>query len=309
MIKVYDLSAFPEIRQRSERVPSNAAYVRRKMHRQQESEPFSEQLRMEMLEAMCAWDCRLAADDCEYGRNGQAKTYETMETIQKKYPDALLYFVAGGDKLSVMPRWHRIEEFLEQFKILVVKRKGIEPERLIAANPFLSRHANAFAMLKEPKGLLGISSTKVRLLLKSGDATVEKLVHPGVWKLLLEAGNWNLDITRFCGDYDFLSNFYEVPLEYEGLCYKNAEAAFQAQKCEDAVQKADFCDLAANKAKKLGRRIKLRDDWENVKLKKMLEIVRAKFTQNPELFAIMSSDELKKTKRETGDQKGCQSLF
>ena len=40
------------------------------------------------------------------------------------------------------------------------------------------------------------------------------------------------DITSFRGSYDFLSNFYEAPVSYGGLCYSNNEAAFQAQKCQ-----------------------------------------------------------------------------
>ena len=41
--------------------------------------------------------------------------------------------------------------------------------------------------------------------------------------------------------------------------------------------------LNPSEAKKLGRRVNLRKDWEAVKVKIMEEIVRAKFTQNPDL--------------------------
>lgn len=30
----------------------------------------------------------------------------------------------------------------------------------------------------------------------------------------------------------YLSNFYECSIDYDGLTYLNAEAAFQAQKCK-----------------------------------------------------------------------------
>ncbi len=206
-----------------------------------------------------------------------------METIQEKYPHALIYFVAGGDKLKVMSRWHRKEEFLEKFRILVVKREDSSPEAIIDKISFLNQHRDAFALLKEPVGLEGISSSKVRDLLRRGDEKGKTLVHPGVWKLLLEDGRLETGITSFRGDYHFLSNFYESPLEYEGLRYQNAEAAFQAQKCTDDGEKAEFCSLAANKAKRLGRQVKLREDWEEVKTGLMLQIVRAKFAQNPEL--------------------------
>ena len=35
-------------------------------------------------------------------------------------------------------------------------------------------------------------------------------------------------INRFVDEYYFLSNFYECPVEYNGIVYGNNEAAFQA---------------------------------------------------------------------------------
>lgn len=39
----------------------------------------------------------------------------------------------------------------------------------------------------------------------------------------------------------------------------------------------------------MGRRVKLRPDWEQVKTAVMEEVVRAKFTQNPDLAALLLS--------------------
>ena len=40
-----------------------------------------------------------------------------------------------------------------------------------------------------------------------------------------------MKIDHFRGEYAFLSNFWEVPVTYQGLTYGSNEAAFQAQKC------------------------------------------------------------------------------
>jgi len=90
-------------------------------------------------------------------------------------------------------------------------------------------------------------------------------------------------IDIFRGTYFFLSNFYEAPVEYGGLRYLNNEAAFQAQKCLTEEEKEAFTQLPPNKAKRLGRQVTLRSDWEQVKVGIMEEIVRAKFTQNDDL--------------------------
>lgn len=90
-------------------------------------------------------------------------------------------------------------------------------------------------------------------------------------------------IDRFREEYDFLSNFYPSELDYKGLHFLNAEAAFQAQKCLTKEEKMQFINLPSNKSKRLGRQVHLRPDWEDVKAEIMEEIVRAKFLQNPDI--------------------------
>lgn len=88
------------------------------------------------------------------------------------------------------------------------------------------------------------------------------------------------DITQFRGDYFFLSNFYQTEVEYEGIFYRNSEAAYQAQKAKTQRDKFIFTTLSGKEAKYAGRNIPIRDDWDEVKLSIMEEIVRRKFEQN-----------------------------
>ena len=88
-------------------------------------------------------------------------------------------------------------------------------------------------------------------------------------------------INSFRGEYFFLSNFYEAPVTYKGLTYSNNEAAFQAQKCLTEEEKKLFTKVSPSEAKRMGRRVKLRPDWEIVKENEMRNIVKAKFEQNP----------------------------
>ena len=91
------------------------------------------------------------------------------------------------------------------------------------------------------------------------------------------------DINSFRGNYFYLSNFYHAPVTYNGLTYLNNEAAFQAQKPIDRSEQETFTMLSPSDAKKKGRHVRLRSDWENVKDKVMEDIVRAKFTQHTDL--------------------------
>jgi len=169
--------------------PSSHTYVSIKMRRAKHpKEVLSEQIRLEMLQAMAADDPRLLVEDCEFYRVGKGYTYESMETIQQRHPDATLYFLAGGDKVSVISRWHRIREFLDQFQILLVKRDGEDPETGMRENPFLLEHMERFRIIPAPDGLDGISSSLVRDKLRAGEAGAEEMLHPKVWEILQRNG-------------------------------------------------------------------------------------------------------------------------
>ncbi len=94
-------------------------------------------------------------------------------------------------------------------------------------------------------------------------------------------------IDLFDGKYAFLSNFYDAPVTYDGITYKNSEAAFHAQKTLVIAERMRFKDLDPSASKKLGRKITLRKDWEAIKTQKMYEIVKAKFSQNADLRSAL----------------------
>lgn len=90
-------------------------------------------------------------------------------------------------------------------------------------------------------------------------------------------------IKEFKNQYFFLSNFYEYPIYYNKLVFCNAEAAFQAQKVINEKDQYKFINLNASQARKLGKTVQLRKDWEEIKDNVMYEIVKRKFTINKEL--------------------------
>lgn len=99
-------------------------------------------------------------------------------------------------------------------------------------------------------------------------------------------------IDKFAGDYEFLSNFYSTKIDYEGLTYDSTEAAFQAAKIKESTlektneSRSIFVGLTPGKAKRLGRIVSLRPDWEKVKDGVMLDILRIKFSK-PDLKQML----------------------
>jgi ribA/ribD-fused uncharacterized protein len=91
-------------------------------------------------------------------------------------------------------------------------------------------------------------------------------------------------IDRFTGDYDFLSNFFPSPIEVDGIVYPTVENAFQAAKTYDPEEKqAVAAAPTPGSAKRLGRKVQLRPDWEEVKVGIMEDLVRLKFTTHADL--------------------------
>lgn len=89
----------------------------------------------------------------------------------------------------------------------------------------------------------------------------------------------------------YLSNFWECPVTYEGLTYRNAESAYQASKCADKTYREYFTQVPGYIAKARGRRVEMRKDWNGLTV--MWEVLQAKFAQNPDLLAQLIA---------TGDQ-------
>lgn len=90
-------------------------------------------------------------------------------------------------------------------------------------------------------------------------------------------------IAEFEGDYAFLSNFHDSPFTHDGITYPTNEHFFQAMKTTDLMDKYGIAGASTpGQAKRMGRRVILRPDWEQVKEYFMEVGLRLKFA-DPEL--------------------------
>jgi len=91
-------------------------------------------------------------------------------------------------------------------------------------------------------------------------------------------------IILFKGEYHFLSNFYAARFEWDGIVWPHSEAAYQAAKTLDREVREAFATLTNPvAAKRAGKRVFMRKDWNEVKAEIMYDIVYSKFDQNPNL--------------------------
>lgn len=98
-------------------------------------------------------------------------------------------------------------------------------------------------------------------------------------------------IDCFDEEHDFLSNFAQCNITMDNLTYASVEHAYQAAKSYDRTYRLSIAALPhhrAGKAKRLGSKrgmkkagIRLREDWDRVKVDIMTMLLKQKFTQEP----------------------------
>ena len=95
------------------------------------------------------------------------------------------------------------------------------------------------------------------------------------------------------GEFAFLSNFHPSPfVDNDGVSWDTVEHFFQAMKSED-INEREFVrgKLTAGRAKRAGRKVTLRFDWEDIKEDIMLKGLTFKFFQNKELGNMLLTTE------------------
>lgn len=91
-------------------------------------------------------------------------------------------------------------------------------------------------------------------------------------------------ISSFKGKNSFLSNFYPCVVRWHNHDFPSLEHAYQAAKAKFAFDYETIKELpSAADAKKHGKTIEIRDDWTNIRIKVMKELVELKFSQNEDL--------------------------
>lgn len=105
-------------------------------------------------------------------------------------------------------------------------------------------------------------------------------------------------IHTFRKEHGFLSNMADAEIDYEGVRFPSTENAYMWEKCRDCkvtqeiihgeqgfiveIPWLEYCQTyPPNEVKKKSREVTLREDWNDVKLKIMYNILVLKFTQEP----------------------------
>ena len=91
-------------------------------------------------------------------------------------------------------------------------------------------------------------------------------------------------IDSFTGEYRWLSNFSEHPFTVDGVVYLTAEHFYQSRKTINEMERFAVIEQPTpGRAKREGKKVTLRTDWDIVRNQVMRNAVFHKFEAHPDL--------------------------
>ena len=100
-------------------------------------------------------------------------------------------------------------------------------------------------------------------------------------------------IESFKGIYTWLSNMVPVKIIYEGIEYPSVEHAYMSAKSSDMAWKSRCADtqISPKQIKQESKSIRLRDEWEDMKIDVMKECLEQKYQQEPFKTLLLGTGE------------------
>lgn len=102
---------------------------------------------------------RLKACDYEFHLPKPSYTWNTLQSLEKDFPQHAFTLLIGGDNWELFPKWYRYEDLMRDYPIVVYPRKGATVDFQPAASTNVS-------FVNVP--LIDISSTMIRERLRQG---------------------------------------------------------------------------------------------------------------------------------------------
>ena len=130
-----------------------------------DSKPTSGADRARLLRLALAGKAWCEIDEQELHRGGVSYTIDTVRDYHRRFPDAEIFYLIGGDNVEKLPSWRDAEELARLAKFIVVPRPG--QTEIPIPKPFGGQMLKGFP--------LGVSSSQIRARVKAG-LTINHLV-------------------------------------------------------------------------------------------------------------------------------------
>lgn len=159
-------------------MPSGSSYMK------EADEILDGKLRLAMVKQAVCSNPYFSCSDMEIKRAGNTYTYETLEELQHKYPEAELYFIMGADNLFSVENWRYFERILRGCTLIVASRGEVSYDSLKMQALHLKETYQASVILL-PERKMDFSSTEIRERILNGKS-VRYMAPEGVCNFINE---------------------------------------------------------------------------------------------------------------------------
>lgn len=121
--------------------------------------------RYNMLKLVIEKNSNFVLSDIDMNGERSLYTIETLQEMEKQFPNKEIWFLIGSDNLKELHTWKKAEQLLSKYKILVMERNQDKIEDIINQNELLKMYKENINKLDE-KIKSNISSSYIRSQIK-----------------------------------------------------------------------------------------------------------------------------------------------
>ena len=125
----------------------------------QDQQLLDDDKRLQLVRLALKEEPQLIASDFEFHLPKPSYTWNTLQELEREYPERKFTLLIGGDNWEAFDKWYRYEDILKRYPIIVYPRKGSKV-------PDVKFQASDIQIVKTP--LINISSTQIRQRLQEG---------------------------------------------------------------------------------------------------------------------------------------------
>lgn len=125
--------------------------------------------RFNMLNLVCKTHPKFEVSDIEFNLPKQPYTFETLQAIQKLYPNYEIRLIIGTDNLKEFNTWYEYQKLLAQFKVYVLARAEDNICEIIAQDDSISEYSSSF-IKSNISVKTNLNSTFVRNEIENGNS-------------------------------------------------------------------------------------------------------------------------------------------
>lgn len=140
--------------------------------------------RYNMLKLVADKNEKFIISDIDFYEEKSLPTIDTLEKMQKQYPEKEIWFLTGSDNLKYLDTWDRVEDIVSKHKVIIMERESDQMDLIIENNPVLFKYRENFIRMNQ-EIRSNYSSTYVRKQIK-GNKSVRYLLPDEVYEYILE---------------------------------------------------------------------------------------------------------------------------